>query len=127
MTWVSHNTQDTPIFRKLIHHPDGAVTLSALPLTREEGRGLILKHLHSAGVAADPKLFDFNMHFGRAVGFNLLRNDIHLDRTLAAAAGGWKHKDVVEKHYHIHSPLALAVDIRLELMRVAPLMGWSLE
>jgi hypothetical protein len=50
-----------------------------------------------------------------------------VDRTLAAAAGGWKHKDVVEKHYHIHSPLALAVDIRLELMRVAPLMGWSLE
>ena len=67
------------------------------------------------------------MHFGRAVGFNLLRNDVHLDRALAAAAGGWKPKDVVEKHYHIHSPLALAVDIRLELMRVAPLMGWSLE
>jgi len=118
---------DTPIFRKLTPHPDGSITLSALPMTREEGRGLILKHLHLAGVVVDPKLFDFNMHFGRAVGFNLLRNDVHLDRGLAAAAGGWKHKDVVEKHYHIHSPLALAVDIRLELMRVAPLMGWSLE
>lgn len=124
--YTSPPNPHTPIFRKLIKRPDGTSSLSALPMTREEGRELILKHLHLAGVAADPKLFDFNMHFGRAVGFNLLRNDIHLDRTLAAAAGGWKHKDVVEKHYHKHSPLALAVDIRLDLLKLAPLMNWTL-
>jgi hypothetical protein len=66
------------------------------------------------------------MHFGRGAGFNLLHNSLMIDRQLCAAAGGWRHGDVIDLHYHKRSPLELAVRIRLSIMQNGALMKWTL-
>ena len=76
-------------------------------------------------LATSSGLFHWNMHFRRATGFNILRNGLHLDRCLVAAAGGWKYSDVIAKHYHEMTPLELAIDVRLAFLKLQ-FMGWTL-
>ena len=66
------------------------------------------------------------MHFGRGAGFNLICNSLMIDRQLCAAAGGWRHGDVIDLHYHKRSPMELAVRIRLSLMQSGTLYDSSL-
>ena len=114
------------VFLTPIMGPGGKWKLSNTPLSADAGRGIILKHLKLAGVAHSTNLFSFSMHFGRGAGFNLLHNSLMIDRQLCAAAGGWRHGDVIDLHYHKRSPLELAVRIRLSLMQTGALMKWTL-
>ncbi len=115
---------DTPVFRS-IEVVGGRQQLSARPLPASEAKSLIMKHMALAGVSFSTDLFSWNMHFGRATGFNLLHNVLHLDRHLVAAAGGWKYSDVIAKHYHEATPLELAVDVRLAFLKLR-FLGWTL-
>jgi hypothetical protein len=117
---------NTPVFRQPQLGADGKWALSDAPLSAVNGRQIILKYLSLAGVVHDPEIFAFTMHFGRAAGFNLLHNTLMLERTLCAAAGGWRHGDVIDKHYHVRSPLELAVNFRLAFLRLASLLPWKL-
>ncbi len=115
-----------PVFLQPVRAASGAWELSDAPLTAEAGRSIIIKYLNLAGVAHDPKMFSFSMHFGRAAGFNMLHNTLMVERNLCAAAGGWRHGDVLDKHYHVRSPLELAVNIRMAFTRTAELLRWKL-
>jgi hypothetical protein len=115
-----------PVFQRPILGADGKWALSGEALSRDAGRDIILKHLRLAGVAHDPAVFSFTLHFGRAAGFNLLHNTLMVDRELCAAAGGWRHGDVLDKHYQVRSPLELAVSIRAQFIHKAELLRWKL-
>jgi hypothetical protein len=72
------------------------------------------------------KAFHFNMHFGRAAGFNMYHNTLGLEKTLCAAMGGWSQKDVVDTFYHKKSPLELASRVYYELAFRKSILGWTL-
>jgi hypothetical protein len=115
-----------PVFLLPVLNSAGKWELSSTPLSAGQGREIILKYLRLAGVPHDAEVFSFSLHFGRAAGFNLLHNTLMVERQLCAAAGGWRHGDVIDKHYHTPSPLELAVRIRLEFVRLAALLHWKL-
>jgi hypothetical protein len=117
---------NTPVFLQPRLAANGKYELSSVALSAINGRNIILKYLRLAGMAEHTAAFSFSLHFGRGAGFNLLHNSLYVERALCAAAGGWRHGDVIDKHYHTRSPLELAVNLRLAFVRLAPLLKWKL-
>ena len=118
--------EESPLFRTPILLPSGQWILGATPLSSAAARTMIIKYIGLAGVSAPGTILDFNMHFGRGCGFNLLHNALMLDKPLCAAAGGWRAGDILDDHYHRRSPVELAVRIRYEFIQRCALMGWRL-
>ena len=123
---VPGDRPDRPVFRDIVNTLGGPPTPSPHPLSAERARELLVRHLTASGVKEAHKAFQFNMHFGRAAGFNMYCNTMHLEKELVAAMGGWKQYDVIDKHYHKKSPLELVSRVFYEQACRKDILGWTL-
>ena len=121
-------SHSSPVFRDFTSSPGGAITHSPNPLSADKARALLVRLLEASGVREASKTFAFNMHFGRAAGFNMYHNTLFLTRSLCAVMGGWRDSDVINTHYHKLSPLELDTSVRFELAIRAsnPMFNWAL-